>query len=145
MCEDEGQSETTNKTNHAMKTKLTHKKMMNAFRDATAGKRVDMTVNEVTALVDSIDAESHDEAVNEILIELGWKERAKTLLTLEVGNSREMKWEIGEEDSDGNYSELRSGSLAAEGDLEALEELKAEVDEVWECSSLATRHNLRKA
>lgn len=58
-----------------MKTKLTHKEMMNAFRDATAGKRVDMTVNEVVALVDSIEAESHNEAVNEILIELGWKER----------------------------------------------------------------------
>jgi hypothetical protein len=128
-----------------MKTKLTHKEMMNAFRDATAGKRVDMTVNEVVALVDSIEAESHNEAVNEILIELGWKERAKTLLTLEVGNSREMKWEIGEEDSEGNYSEIRSGSLAAEGDLEALEALKDEADEVWECSSLATRHNLRKA
>ena len=62
-------------TNHAMKTKLTHKEMMNAFRDATAGQRVDMTVNEVVALVDSIEAESHNEAVNEILIELGWKER----------------------------------------------------------------------
>jgi hypothetical protein len=35
-----------------------------------------MTVNEVVALVDSIEAESHDEAANEILIELGWKERA---------------------------------------------------------------------
>lgn len=128
-----------------MKTKLTHKEMMNAFRDATAGKRVDMTVNEVAALVDSIEAESHNEAVNEILIELGWKERDKTLLTLEVGNSREMKWEIGTEDSDGAYSKVRSGSLAAEGDLEALEELKSEVDEVWECSSLVTRHNLRKA
>jgi hypothetical protein len=128
-----------------MKTKLTHKEMMNAFRDATAGKRVDMTVNEVVALVDSIEAETHDEAVNEILIELGWKERAKTLLTLEVGNTREMKWEIGKEDSEGNYSQIRSGSLAAEGDLEALEALKDEADEVWECSSLATRHNLRKA
>lgn len=128
-----------------MKTKLTHKEMMNAFRDATAGKRVDMTVNEVAALVDGIEAESHNEAVNEILIELGWKERDKTVLTLEVGNSREMKWEIGTEDSDGNYSEVRSGSLAAESNLDALEELKSEVDEVWECSSLATRHNLRKA
>ena len=49
---------------------------MNAFRAATAGKRVDLTVNEVAALVDSIEAESHNEAVNEILIELGWKERA---------------------------------------------------------------------
>ena len=58
-----------------MKTKLTHKEMMNAFRDATAGKRVDMTVNEVVALVDSIEAKTHNEAVNEILIELGWKER----------------------------------------------------------------------
>lgn len=58
-----------------MKTKLTHKEMMNAFRDATAGKRVDMTINEVAALVDSIEAETHNEAVNEILIELGWKER----------------------------------------------------------------------
>ena len=58
-----------------MKTKLTHKEMMNAFRDATSGRRVNMTVNEVVALVDGIDAESHNEAVNEILIELGWKER----------------------------------------------------------------------
>ena len=59
-----------------MKTKLlTHNEMMNAFRDATAGKRIDMTTNEVVALVDSIEAESHNEAVNEILIELGWKER----------------------------------------------------------------------
>ena len=58
-----------------MKTKLTHKEMMNAFRYATAGKRVDLSINEVTSLVDSIEAETHDEAVNEILIELGWKER----------------------------------------------------------------------
>jgi hypothetical protein len=58
-----------------MKTKLTHKEMMNAFSEATAGKRVNMTVNEVAALVDSIEAESHNQAVNEILIELGWKER----------------------------------------------------------------------
>ena len=58
-----------------MKTKLTHTEMLNAFRDATAGKRVDLTVSEVAALVDSIAAETHDEAVNEILIELGWKER----------------------------------------------------------------------
>ena len=63
------------KPNHTMKTKLTHKEMMNAFRDATAGKRIDMTTNEVVAMVDSIEAESHNEAVNEILIELGWKER----------------------------------------------------------------------
>jgi hypothetical protein len=56
-------------------TKLTHKEMMTAFRDATAGKRVDMTVNEIVALVDSIEAKTHAEAVNEILIELGWKER----------------------------------------------------------------------
>jgi len=59
-----------------MKTKLTHAEMINAFRDATAGKRVDMTVNEVAALVDSIEAKNHNQAVNEILIELGWKERA---------------------------------------------------------------------
>jgi hypothetical protein len=58
-----------------MQTKLTHKQLMNAFRDATAGKRIDLTVNEVISLIESIDAESHDEAVNEILIELGWKER----------------------------------------------------------------------
>lgn len=55
--------------------KLTHAEMMNAFRDATSGKRVNMTVNEVVALVDGIEAETHAEAVNEILIELGWKER----------------------------------------------------------------------
>ena len=60
-----------------MKTKLTHKEMMNAFRDATEGKRVNMTVSEVVALVDSIEAESHNEAVNEILIELGWKDVAQ--------------------------------------------------------------------
>jgi hypothetical protein len=64
-----------NSPNDTMKTKLTHKEMMNAFRDATNGKRVDMTINEVVALVDSIEAESHNEAVSEILIELGWKER----------------------------------------------------------------------
>lgn len=69
----------------------------------------------------------------------------KTLLTLEVGNSREMQWEIGVQYSDGNYSQVRSGSLSAEGDLDALEELESEVDEVWECSSLATRYNLRRA
>jgi hypothetical protein len=58
-----------------MKTKLTHQEMMNAFRDATAGKRVDLSTSEVSSLVNSIEAETHDEAVNEILIELGWKER----------------------------------------------------------------------
>ena len=58
-----------------MKTKLTHTEIMNAFRDATAGKRVDLSVSEVSALVDSISAETHAEAVNEILIELGWKDR----------------------------------------------------------------------
>jgi hypothetical protein len=58
-----------------MKTKLTHTEMLNAFRDATAGKQVDLSVSAVAALVDSIAAETHDEAVNEILIELGWKER----------------------------------------------------------------------
>ena len=59
-----------------MKTKLTRKEMINAFRDATAGKQVEMTANEVVSLVDSIDAETHDEAVDEILIELGWKPNA---------------------------------------------------------------------
>lgn len=59
-----------------MKTKLTHAEMMNAFRDATAGKRVEMTAKEVAAMLDSIHAETHAEAVHEILIELGWKERA---------------------------------------------------------------------
>ena len=64
-----------NKPNKNMQNKLTHQEMMNAFRDATAGKRVDLSINEVSSLVDSIEAENHDEAVNEILIELGWKER----------------------------------------------------------------------
>jgi hypothetical protein len=70
----------------------------------------------------------------------------KTLLILEIASgSKKMPYEIGAEDGDGNYSEVRSGSLAAEGDLEALEELKGEVDEVWECASLSTKHNLKKA
>jgi hypothetical protein len=70
----------------------------------------------------------------------------KTLLILEIAlGSKKIPYEIGVEDGDGNYSEVRGGSLAYEGDLEALEELKAEVDEVWECSSLSTKRNLKKA
>lgn len=48
---------------------------MQAFRDATEGKVVKMTAAEVSALVGGIDADTHDEAVNEILIELGWENR----------------------------------------------------------------------
>lgn len=48
---------------------------MQAFRDATEGKVVKMTAAEVSALVRGIDADTHDEAVNEIMIELGWKNR----------------------------------------------------------------------
>jgi len=71
-----GSQKQRTKSKHAMKTKLTRKEMINAFRDATAGKQVEMTANEVVSLVDSIDAETHDEAVDEILIELGWKPNA---------------------------------------------------------------------
>ncbi len=58
-----------------MTTALTHQEKMQAFRDATEGKVVKMTAAEVSALVDGIDANTHDEAVREILIELGWENR----------------------------------------------------------------------
>jgi hypothetical protein len=118
-----------------MKTKLTNGDTIETYTDETGTYSACYQIGNKTGDC----YQKADEVTNEIEVE------PKTLLTLEVGNSREMKWEIGQEDGEGNYSEFRSGSLAAEGDLEALEELKAEADEVWECSSLATRHNLRKA
>ena len=55
-----------------------------------------------------------------------------------------MPYELGTEDENGEYTETQTGTLAGEGELEELEELKAQADEVWACDSLATRSNMRK-
>lgn len=118
-----------------MKTKLTNGDTIETYTDETGTYSAKWQIGDKTGDC----YQKADEVTGEI------EAKPKTLLTLEVGNSREMKWEIGTEDNDGNYSEVRSGSFATKGDLEALEELKSQVDEVWECSSLVTRHNLRTA
>ena len=51
---------------------LTLAEKVNAFRDAIDGKRVELTVSEVSTLCDSFTATTHNEAVKIILEELGW-------------------------------------------------------------------------
>lgn len=69
----------------------------------------------------------------------------KTILILELGNSKAMPYELATEDENGNFQTFETGFLPGEGALEELRVLEVQADEKWVCDSLVTKQNLRKS